>query len=232
VLSYTLHQVPLKVKGERWWLFFKEELVRLAKQEYDWWNPDGNEKIYATLNGKTNPEAHQRLRQYYRLSGLLGKFLTASDLNHLVWGAVFVSYLIKMAQSKDMLPYSERSIDLMRAAKKNRVLEVKTNPFWLYNITEYAPEPGDILFHWRDQAFNYHNIDPDDISPMPAQCEVIVEKENKTIITIGGNISNSVSKHTITLDDEGKIPPGTKPRSDLPGEYIAILKVRTDLMIP
>jgi hypothetical protein len=41
-----------------------------------------------------------------------------------------------------------------------------------------------------------------------------------------------VSKHTVKLDDEGKILPGTKPRPDLPGEYIAILKIRTDLLIP
>jgi hypothetical protein len=232
LLSYTLHDIPLKVNGERWWLFFKEEIIRLARQEYDWWNPDASEKIYAMLNGKTNPSAHRKLRQYYQVPGLLGKFLNAADPNHLIWGAVFVSYLLKMAQAKDMLPYSERSIDLMRAAKKNRQLDVKKNPFWLYNITEYAPEPGDILCHWRDQAFNYDDIDPDDISPMPAQCEVIVEKENKTIFTIGGNINSSVSKHAVNLDDEGKIPPGTKPRPDLPGEYIAILKIRTDLLIP
>ncbi|MFO7685725.1 MAG: DUF2272 domain-containing protein [Desulfobacterales bacterium] len=232
LLSYTLHDIPLKVNGERWWLFFKEELVRLAKQEYDWWNPDTSEKKYAMLNGKTNPSAHRKLRQYYHVPGLLGKFLIATDPNHLIWGAVFVSYLLKMAQAKDMLPYSERSIDLMRAAKKNRQLDVKKNPFWLYNITEYAPEPGDILCHWREHSFSYQDIDPEDISPMPAQCEVIVEKENKTIFTIGGNINSSVSKHTVKLDDEGKILPGTKPRPDLPGEYIAILKIRTDLLIP
>ena len=119
----------------------------------------------------------------------------------------------------------------MRAAGKNRQLDLKNNPFRLYNITEYAPEPGDIICHWRDQAFDYHDIDPDDISPMPAQCEVVVEKNNKTMVTIGGNISSSVGRHTISLDDEGKIPPGSRPNPDVPGEYIAVVKIHTDLPV-
>lgn len=231
LLSYTLHQVPL-IQGPAVWAGFKRELIKLAEAEHSWWNPAGKAKLYETLNGQQDPKAQQRLQQYYRVSGLWAKYLTASDPDNLIWGAVFISYLVRMAQGGNKFSYSDRAIDLMRAAKKNKVDKTLANPFWLYDIAEQAPEEGDLLCNWRNDPFTYNDIDPDDFGPRPAQCEVIVAKEDNVLTTIGGNLSHSVGKHTVALDAQGKVPSGSKPDPDLPGEYIAVIKVRTDLGNP
>lgn len=229
LLSYTLHEVALE--GPNYWTAFKKELIRLAQQEYAWWNPKDGSKIKETLNEQLNPKAQEKLKTYYRLSGLYAKFLTAPNPDNLIWGATFVSFLIKKAQDRGFMIASERSIDLMRWAKKNTLEQHLKNPFWLYQLDDYAPEPGDLLCNWRTQAFDYADIQADDIHPMPAQCEIVVSKNANQIRTIGGNISHSTGEHFVTLDADGKIPSGTKPDPNLPGAYIAIIRIRTNLEV-
>lgn len=221
-LSYTLHEVPLKT-GPSTWQNFKKELVRLALKEYQWWNPSESNKISETVNGQRSPKARARLEYYYTVAGLGSEFSALETEEDLVWGAVFLAYLMKLAQAGAEFPSSQRIIDFMRAAKANRIGKNLENRFWLYDLQEIRPEAGDLLCNWRNEAFTYAAIDPAATHFRAAQCCVIVSiSAEGQLRAIGGNLSDRVDDLYLDLDSEGFIPTG--PATE---KYNAILRVRT-----
>lgn len=232
LLSSTQHRIDIDQKPSIWKIF-KRQLIVLARKEYAWWCPEGKAKVKETVNGRKNPQAVPVLNKYYQAIGFSPFWITkSSGEEELVWGGAFISYLVKMAGGNHHFIYSFRNIDFLRAAKRNRQQQKLSNPFWLYDITEKEPEAGDIVCNWRNQDFGYQDIDPDQTGDQPAQCEVIVAKENGILTTIGGNMDDSLRMGAITLDATGKIPPGTQADPDQAGEYIALIKIRTDLTTP
>lgn len=227
LLSYTCHKVPLKT-GPSSWANFKAELVDLAQQEFIWWNPAGKAQVTETKNGQLDPEAWAKLEKYYTVAGLSAEFPEQYPGIDLIWGAAFISYLMKMSQAGAEFTASTRTIDFMRAAKKNRVEEDLDNRFWLYDLHEIKPEAGDLLCNWRNVAFNYADIDPDADSFRAAQCAVIVSiSEEGLLRAISGNISDSVDEDTLSLSDDGFVLAGTPVQSGGAAAYNAIIRIRS-----
>jgi hypothetical protein len=135
---------------------------------------------------------------------------------------------MKMAQAGAEFPASTRTIDFMRAAKKNRLNEDPDNRFRLYDLHEIKPEAGDLLCNWRNAAFSYTDIDPEGNAFRAAQCSVIVSVTDEGILrAISGNLSDSVNEKAFSLSSDGYVLAGTQVSPGTAGDYNAIIRVST-----
>jgi hypothetical protein len=77
-------------------------------------------------------------------------------------------------------------------------------------ITDYSPEPGDLICAYRgtsraDGSSSYASAWS--LRSANAHCDLVVDKKDGTLETIGGNVRNSVSKVTLELDGNGRLQP-------------------------
>jgi hypothetical protein len=70
----------------------------------------------------------------------------------------------------------------------------------------YAPVPGDLICHGRDQAagLRYDNLPTEEL--FPAHCDIVVETPgNGKISVIGGNVQDTVTLRHIPVTADGKL---------------------------
>jgi len=117
------------------------------------------------------------------------------------WSAAFISWVMRKAGAGRAFPYSAQHAIYISAAKKNR-LENNNNPFKAYRTTEVTPRVGDIVCKSRagSQA-TYDNIKPG----MKTHCDIVIEVRPNAVVTIGGNVSNSVSRTVVRANSQGQI---------------------------
>jgi hypothetical protein len=220
-LLATIHETHV-----RWW-YVKRALARLAATELNRWRDAAGEPIRETLpGGGRDPRAETLLKLYYRNAGLGQPAWLPGD--ELIWSAAFISFLVTRAGGAALFRRSAAHIDYIREAYGNRQSS-RDNPFWLYDVSEYAPEVGDIVCKDRAAAgeltVTFANLmDHDPALPggfRKTHCDVVVrvERDQRRLTTIGGNLDDTVAEATVATVVEGRIV--------TPG-YFAVLKVRTD----
>ncbi len=108
--------------------------------------------------------------------------------------------------------YSGSHAAYTAAAKQNRLAN-NNNPFKAYRITEAKPRVGDLVCKRRDgSGATYDNI----ASGMATHCDIVTVVEPNRLITVGGNVSDSVKQTIVPTDANGFIN-----KSD----YFAVIKV-------
>ena len=126
------------------------------------------------------------------------------------WSAAFISFVAAMAGAGANFHYgpshSVYIVDALREAKK----PFSTAKFVARRHTEYAPKIGDLIACERrpDTEANFDTyIDFVKAGRFEAHCDFVVgfDVERKHAITIGGNVSNSVSQKSWPLNAEGRI---------------------------
>lgn len=75
-------------------------------------------------------------------------------------------------------------------------------------ITDYSPNPGDLICAYRGRSglssgSGYASAQK--LSGKPIHCDLVVNKNGRTLEAIGGNVRNSVSKVTLELDGNGRL---------------------------
>jgi Uncharacterized protein conserved in bacteria (DUF2272) len=117
------------------------------------------------------------------------------------WSAAFMSWLMKAAGAGNAFNYNGYHSAYTRAAIENRLAN-NSNPFKAYRITEIAPQVGDLVCtsNVRSGA-TYDNVRP----PMKTHCDIVTEVRPGGIVTLGGNVSNSVAQRTLRTDAGGRI---------------------------
>jgi Uncharacterized protein conserved in bacteria (DUF2272)/Putative peptidoglycan binding domain len=187
---------------------FRQRIVRIANQELARW---GNGSIK-----ETDPQVRQTLQDYWRK----GAGVNYSDAqlgdpnfqNDHPWSAAFISWVMKTAGAGSAFKYSSAHATYTRWAKDNRVGN-SVNPFKAYRISELAPQVGDIVCKRRaGSGATYENIRPG----MKTHCDIVTDLQPGRLVTIGGNVSNSVSQ--------------TAPRTDAGGflsdpNYFAVIRI-------
>jgi peptidoglycan hydrolase-like protein with peptidoglycan-binding domain len=187
---------------------FRQRIVRIANQELARW---GNGSIK-----ETDPQVRQTLQDYWRS----GAGVNYSDAqlgdpnfqNDHPWSAAFISWVMKTAGAGSAFKYSSAHSTYTRWAKDNR-LGNSANPFKAYRISELAPQVGDIVCKRRaGSGATYENIRPG----MKTHCDIVTDVRPGRLVTIGGNVSNSVSQ--------------TAPRTDAGGflsdpNYFAVIRI-------
>jgi hypothetical protein len=186
---------------------FRQRIVRIANQELARW---GNGTIK-----ETDPKVRQALQDYWKIG--TGNNYSDAQLgdpnfqNDHPWSAAFISWVMKTAGAGSAFKYSSAHSTYTRWAKDNRVSNA--NPFKAYRMSELAPQVGDIVCKRRaGSGATYENIRPG----MKTHCDIVTEVRPGRLVTIGGNVSNSVARKT----------PHTDPRGFLSDpDYFAIIRI-------
>jgi hypothetical protein len=180
----------------------KKMIAKKASEEYDRWHLNG------TLR-ETDAEAIPILKEYWKL-GVIAvneqNLQNSSWQYRHPWSAVFISHVMLQAGAGNNFPYSNNHAKYIVWARDNAI----THPdplFAAYAVNDQRsawPEPGDLIcMNRRSKRFTMESINQKCIS----HCDIVVEvnKEQGFIITIGGNVGQTVNKRIVWLDANGFI---------------------------
>jgi hypothetical protein len=135
-----------------------------------------------------------------------GREFAPEDDGKYAWSAAFVSYVMRIAAAGDRFPYSADHAVYINTAKR---MTLGTAQGWLVTAERpdlYAPVPGDLICHGRDQAaaLRYDNLPTAEL--FPSHCDIVVETPgNGKISVIGGNVQDSVTLRHIPVTADGKL---------------------------
>ena len=171
----------------------RARIVQAALQEWQRW---GNGSIT-----ESDPAMRSVLENYWRAA--TGAPPPAANWWEPYWSAVFISWVMRQAGAGNQFQYSSAHTDYVAAAKRNRVAG-NSNPFKAYRISEAALRPGDLVCAERSSSgVSYDNVD--DGSFRSSHCDVVVEAQAGRVVVVGGNVSNTVGRKTITVNSAGKL---------------------------
>lgn len=179
------------------------KIVQLANQEHQRWQ-QGRVK-------ESDPRMRPVLENYWRKGAGWLPDDPAWWANY-PWSAAFISWVMRQAGAGSDFKYSAAHAVYTKAAKDNR-LAGNQNPFKAYRISEAASQPGDLVCKSRaGSGATYDNIR----EGMQTHCDIVTEVQPGRLLTIGGNVSDSVKITPVSIDGNGRI--------SAPG-YFAVIKV-------
>jgi hypothetical protein len=157
---------------------------------------------------ETDKQMSDTLIKYWKGVGLTvtpAQMQSSSYQKNYPWSASYVTHLIKNAgyNFKGGSFHSEYAVK----GKSDRSSKTK-NSFWAFRPSEKKKiEVGDILIKNRSGSKNnYDTIKSGDKSHGDVVVDIKTEGNNKIAYYQGGNLSNSVGRGTIKLDDSGLLP--------------------------
>lgn len=199
-LKYTLFALGgLTLFGASAYIVYKKrktiskigrKAIDIAKQEFVDWNKDGKRK-------EQDPSMLDNIKKYWQEG--TDTFWSEAKMVNEAWSAAFISYLMKKAGAGNNFKYSVSHSEYIRDAIKNRK-ENNKNPFKGYRPQEVKIEKGDIVCYPRQSGVGY-----DTTGNYASHCDLVIDIKDDKAITIGGNVSNSVSKTEVGLDKTKKI---------------------------
>jgi hypothetical protein len=125
------------------------------------------------------------------------------------WSAAFLAYVMKQAGVGERVPHAASHSGRIKEAIYNRQHGVDSARLIGHRLSDYAPRPGDLLCAtraWATGQVNYDNAARFDF--FPSRCEVVVSASSGQIITIGGDLMDAVTLHTIKAI-AGKVAPAS-----------------------
>jgi LAS superfamily LD-carboxypeptidase LdcB len=177
--------------------------VALANQE---WNRWGKGKI-----NESDPKLRPVIEGYWR-NGPGYKPSEPNWWSAVPWSAAFISWVMQKAGAGADFKYSGAHAAYTAAAKQNRLAN-NNNPFKAYRTSEVKPRVGDLVCKSRSgSGATYDNIAPG----MATHCDIVTAVGPNRLVTVGGNVSNSVNQTPVPTDANGFI--------NKPG-YFAVIKV-------
>lgn len=181
---------------------FKKMVVIKTLDEYDRWHRNG------TIREKDTAVAGI-LKSYWKLGGLTVKnnqLENGSWQYHHPWSAVFISWVMYQAGAGASFPYANAHAKYIVWARDN--VKTQEQPmFAAYDVCDPRsawPEPGDLIcMNRKRNRFTINTINENCIS----HCDIVVEvnKEQGYLVSIGGNVGQTVNKRIVWLDQNGFI---------------------------
>lgn len=180
----------------------KGRIAQKAIEEYDRWHGNG------TMREK-DPAAISILKEYWKLGVIKVTDNNLKDgswqYRH-PWSAVFISYVMLQAGAGNHFPYSNNHAKYIVWARENTLADT-TSVFCAFDLKDQRsawPEPGDLIcMNRKSNRYSLHSIKKECIS----HCDIVTEvnRESRYIITIGGNVGQTVNKRLVWLDENGFI---------------------------
>jgi hypothetical protein len=123
------------------------------------------------------------------------------------WSAAFLAYVMKKAGVGDQVPSAASHSGRIKEAIYNRYHPAEASQLIGHRVSDYSPRPGDLLCatrSWATGQVSYDNANRFDF--FPSRCEVVVSTSSAQILTIGGDLMDSVTLHTINAIN-GRVAP-------------------------
>lgn len=172
---------------------FQENVVAIARQEWEDFDQGALKE--------DEPEAVQQIEEYFQSFG--------GEYTDQAWSAAFISWVMGEAGAGEAFNYSQLHADYINQAIADRESGAA---FIGYDIDEYSPQVGDLIGRNRpdnngsggsDVIVTYD--DAVDTGGYSSHVDIVVATRPGEIDVIGGNVSDSVTLETYTIDSEGKI---------------------------
>jgi GH24 family phage-related lysozyme (muramidase) len=204
------------------WTKIKNLIISTANDQYSYWTKSNGSRYAETDSFVTS-----RLQEYWKAAGLNYTAAQLQDANWQKdnpWSAAFISWVIKQAGGGNSFKYSPLHMKYVSAAKQNTVNKTSDNPFWLCNVNNALPEPGDLICRNRGSSnFTFDTVT--DSGSSHSDIVVEVDYSNNKMIVIGGNkTGDTVGREEIRLTNNGLIDTSYGAQNKI----FAVLKVRTD----
>lgn len=171
----------------------KESIIREAVKEWIFFKRGNAQENVAPF--------FKRVGDYWEAIGL---HLDGKDRSQ-PWSAAFISFIAREAGYSDFR-FSDSHDKYILDAKAKRNANNSSAPFWLFKLNEHKPQLGDIVCMWRIHPRTFNDL-PDDFS---SHTDLVVEIEDRSIKTIGGNVDQSVTQKTFALQSDGFLRPENK----------------------
>jgi hypothetical protein len=115
------------------------------------------------------------------------------------WSAAYISFIVRRAGYTEFI-FSPAHARYILDARQRRESNDTNAPFWLFRLSEHRPQLGDLICLRRQPGISFTNLPADGFK---SHCDVVVEIRDRTIRTLGGNVRNSVSLSTFSLNENG-----------------------------
>ena len=176
----------------------RQNIVKVAQAELARWN-------FGQID-ESDPKMRPVLEAYWRATPT-GVPTSSNWWSNVAWSAAFISWVMKTAGAGSNFRYSSAHTDYVGEAKRNRLAN-NSNPFKAYRLTEVAPRPGDLVCVERQDANgNWSGVTYDNVDQgfRASHCDVVVKVQPGQLITVGGNVSNSVSDTSVSINSVGRV---------------------------
>lgn len=162
---------------------FRRRTIRLAKQELDIWG-GGKRK-------ETESKMYPEVKKYWDELGWNENQWNIST----AWSSAFISYIMKKAKADESdFQFASKHAKYITKAIANR--KQNKRGFKGYRLNEKKVELGDLVCYARQDGVTY-----DTTGDYNSHCDLIIEIDGDNAYGIGGNVSNSVSKTKIPLEN-------------------------------
>ena len=165
-----------------------------------------------------------RVGDYWRVVGSANHGRTVgSDGERPAWSAAFVSFVLRSAGAAERFPAAPAHFSYFQ----HFVRHPGSGLYEARLVSDATPRPGDILHFGRGSAekfdFEKARRAAGDDSFYPSHSDVVVAVDGRKVVTIGGNVGNSVSEKTFALDDAGRLKDRKEGNRTLP--WIGMLQL-------
>lgn len=120
------------------------------------------------------------------------------------WSAAFISFVAREAGYNNFKFAPAHSTYVYDAVEK-RNSNATVAPFWGFRIDEHKPQLGDLVCRWRENFIV--SIDALPRGGFKSHCDIVVEVRDSEVRALGGNVSDSVSTTTYSLNSRGFLKP-------------------------
>lgn len=170
----------------------QNKAISIANSEYSKWNKPNVKYV------EGDPQIMPSLRSYWKDGAGVSNWSDAKMITE-AWSAAFISYVMKKAGFGDDFKYSASHSVYIRQAVKNRK-ENNQNPIKGYRPTEIKLKEGYLVCRPRQSGVNY-----DTTGSYKSHCDIVTDIKGNRAIMVGGNVSQSVTKQEIELDNLGHV---------------------------
>ena len=183
------------------WEFFGRQVVVIK---------DGEESIPHVGAWEDEDGARSaRVNAYWRAAGK--PYYYGVDCQQ-PWSAAFISWLMQQAG----VPESQFPAATAHAIYLARLIEDAPYPgrfFVPRRVAEYSPAPGDLVCATRGPnhaVAGGEDASAETLRGANTHCDLVVGRSGRSLEVVGGNVRNSVSRTTVTLDRAGRLQPEPK----------------------
>ena len=193
----------------------KERILTIASHEWDYF---GRQTVVFGEDGESIPHVGYWEDDDGGHMDRINRYWTAVDRPELSggdcsqpWSAAFISWVMRVAGVPEYLfPSAQAHWEYLSQLIANSYDPGAT--FHPRAIREYRPGPGDLICADRESATALDlDIDavpqPEWLEHAKLHCDIVVERQGRSLSAIGGNVRNSVSKSILQLNPEGYLQP-------------------------
>ena len=148
--------------------------------------------------------AQEHISPHHRFVGefwrSIGMNLDGKDRD-VPWSAAFISFCVRTAGGYSGFKFAAAHARYVHQAIR-RKLDGVDGPFWGFRINKHKPQLGDMVCRGRgNPAVTYDQASRSD--SFKSHCDIVVRITDTHVSTIGGNVSQSVSKTSYRLNSNG-----------------------------